>query len=352
MQIVSLLLSFVLSYLATPFAIKFATRFGLVDDPSVRAHPANTHTEVTPRAGGIPIFVAILITSFVAIAVNKLLAGILLGGALTVLIGILDDHYDLSPYLRFFLNFLVVGFVILFGLGTPYVNNPFGGIIRLDTVVWQINFFGIHQFLPLANLFSLIWIVALMNFVNWSKGVDGQLPGFVAVSSFFLGVLAYRFSGHSISAGDTALFSFIIAGAFLGFLPYNFFPQKIMPGYSGGSLAGFLLGVLSILSWGKFGTLILVLSIPLVDAVYVIVRRLSAGKSPFRGDALHFHHRLLEIGWGKRRIAVFYWGVSFLFGASSLFLQGFEKILAGSIVFIGLAFFILIMNRIKLEHRN
>lgn len=340
-------MAFVISYVSTPLVIRFAQRWGLVDNPKLRSHPANTHEGVIPRAGGLPIFIAIVLCVFLFIPVSKLVIGILLGALITTCVGVLDDAVDLSPYLRFLLNMVAVGTVIMFGLGTPYINNPLGGVFRLDSVVWTFDFFGTHNFLPIANLFSLIWIVALMNFVNWSKGVDGQLPGFVSVSAFFLGVLAYRFSAYSIDATDVALLSFIVAGAYGGFLPWNFFPQKIMPGYSGGSLAGYFLGVLSVLAFGKLGTLVLVLSIPLVDALYVFMRRVVAGKSPFRGDGGHFHHRLLQIGWGKRRIAVFYWGVSFLFGASSLFLHGFEKLLAGSIVVISLAFFILIIERIK-----
>lgn len=347
MPVFAWVMAFVGTYVTTPLTIRLAKWLGLVDNPRFRKHPANTHEGIIPRAGGLPIFLSIVLGIFLFIPMSKLVIGIILGALITTLVGLFDDAYDLSPYLRFFLNIAAVSTVILFGLGTPYINNPFGDIVRLDTIVWTFNFWGTHSFLPVANLFSLIWIVALMNFVNWSKGVDGQLPGFVSVSAFFLGLLAYRFSGYSIAATDVALLSFIVAGAYTGFLPWNFFPQKIMPGYSGGSLAGYFLGVLSILAFGKLGTLALVLSVPLVDAMYVFVRRLSAGKSPFRGDGGHFHHRLLQIGWGKRRIAVFYWGVSFLFGASSLFLPGFEKILAGSIVFISLAFFILIIERIR-----
>jgi UDP-GlcNAc:undecaprenyl-phosphate GlcNAc-1-phosphate transferase len=120
-----------------------------------------------------------------------------------------------------------------------------------------------------------------------------------------------------------------------------------MPGYGGGALAGYLLAVLSILSWAKLGTLFLVLSMPLVDAFYVILRRLKDLKSPFKGDAGHFHHRLLTIGWGKTRIALFYWFVSLLFGVSSLYLQGVEKIFALILVSVSLALFIVVINRIK-----
>ena len=120
-----------------------------------------------------------------------------------------------------------------------------------------------------------------------------------------------------------------------------------MPGYSGGALAGFFLGVLSILSWGKIGTMLLVLSVPLVDAIYVVARRIINKQSPFKGDAGHFHHRLLKIGWGRRRIAVFYWIVSFLFGMAALFFHSMQKVLAILFVVVLLACFIVIIDRIR-----
>jgi len=341
------IISFLISFLTTIPTIKLAKNFGLVDDIRKRKHPAHTHQGIVPRGGGLPIYLSILITALVFIPLNKILVGILIGGFLIIVMGLLDDYFDLSPYLRFFVNLLIVAIVILFSLGIPYISNPLGGVIRLDTVVVKFNFFGEHKFLLLANLFSIFWITALMNFVNWSKGIDGQLPGFVAIASLFMGILAYRFVGHDISTQSVILLSFIVAAAFAGFLPWNFYPQKIMPGYGGGALAGFYLGVLSILSWGKLGILMLVLSIPLTDAIYVIFRRLFNLKSPFRADAYHFHHRLLKIGWGRRRIAIFYWLISFLFGFSSLFFRGEKKVLALLSVVILLAIFIGITNRVK-----
>lgn len=333
--------------LSTRIIIPFARKFGLVDDRSIRKHPAQTHRGIIPRAGGIPLFLGICVATLLFIPLNKIIIGVLLGAFATVIVGLLDDRYDLSPYSRLFLNFLIAAVTILFGLGVPYIGNPLGGVIRLDTVVLTIPFFGVHTFLVFANLFAIFWIVTLMNFVNWSKGVDGQMPGFVAISSFFLGILALRFTGHNISAVSVSMLAFIVAGSFIGFLYYNSYPQRIMPGYGGGALAGFFLAVLSILSWAKLGTLLLVLSVPFIDALYVIIRRIATLQSPFRGDAGHFHHRLLQIGWGKRRVALFYWLVSLLFGFSSLFLQGEEKLLSLMIVSICLAFFIQIINRIK-----
>lgn len=343
----TLIISTVLSFIFTIPTIRFAKKFNLVTDTKKRFHPAHIHRGIIPRAGGLPIYLSILLAAIFLIPISKIMSGILISSLLVVLIGLLDDYFDLSPYLRFFLNLLVSTIVVGFGLGIPYISNPLGGSIRLDQ--WKITFdlFGKHSILVLADLLAIIWLTWIMNMVNWSKGVDGQLPGFVAITAFFLGLLSQRFTAHDINVQAVALFSFIVAGAFLGFLPFNFYPQRIMPGYGGGALAGFLLGVLSILSFGKVGTAILILAIPTIDAFYTIIRRVKNKQSPFRADWGHFHHKLLELGWGKRRIAVFYWVVSIMLGISSLFLKGLEKLLAFLMTGIILLIFILTIEKVK-----
>lgn len=344
--------SFVISAMITPYVIRLAHRFGLVDDPSKRKHPANTHTGIIPRAGGLAVFIAIALGALVFIPVSKILAGVLIGAFLITLVGLLDDKYDLSASRRLIMHIIIISLVIFAGLGVPYISNPFGGVIQLDQYRWTYELFGVQrEFLVVSNIFSLLWIVAIMNFVSWSSGVDGQLSGFAGISGIFLGLIALRFTAHDITSESVALMGFITGAAFLGFLPWSFYPQKIMPGYSGGTLAGFMLGVLSILSWGKIGTLILVLSVPLVDAVYSILRRVKEGKSPMKGDAGHFHHRLLQIGWGRRRIAVFYWFVSFLFGVSAILFESLQKVLALGIAVVLLALFISVTNHLKTHQK-
>lgn len=345
--IIIFVVSTLLSYFLTYPVIFLAKKYNLVTDRKKRSHPAHTHQGVIPRGGGLAIFGAILITSLFFLPLSKIMTGILAASFILVLLGLLDDYYDLSPYLRFVINIFISTLVIGFGLGIPFISSPFGGVIRLDQLKISLDFFGTHNVLYLADLLAIIWLTWTMNIVNWSKGVDGQLPGFVAITALFLGLIAQRFTGHDISVQAVSMFAFIIAGAYLGFLPHNFYPQKIMPGYGGGALAGFLLGILSILSFGKFGTAILILAVPMMDAVYTIIRRVKKNKSPFKADWGHFHHKLLEIGWGKRRIAVFYWSVSLILGIASLFLGGLEKLLAFITVGIVLLFFILIIDRLK-----
>ena len=351
LNVLVFIIASLLSYLFTIPAIYFAKKFHLVTDKKRRVHPAHTHEGLIPRGGGVPIYLALLVSTFLFLPLSKIVLGILISSFILILVGILDDYFDVSPYLRFFLNVVISALVIGFGLGIPYISNPFGGVIRLDQ--WKLSFdlFGNHSVLVLADILAIIWLTWIMNMVNWSKGVDGQLPGFVAITAFFLGLLSQRFTAHDISVQTVTLFSFIVSGVFFGFLPFNFFPQKIMPGYGGGALAGFLLGILSILSFGKIGTAILILAIPTIDGVYTIIRRIKNKRSPFRADWGHFHHKLLELGWGKRRIAVFYWSVSIILGIAALFLKGIEKLTAFVTLAIVLLVFILLIENVKRVRR-
>jgi UDP-GlcNAc:undecaprenyl-phosphate GlcNAc-1-phosphate transferase len=341
------IISFLISFLATIPLILIAKKINLVTDKDKRYHPAHTHVGIIPRGGGIPIYLALCITSLIFLSVNKIVFGILLACFLLVVVGILDDYFDLSPYLRFAANLFISALVIAFGLGIPYLSNPFGGIIRLDQWQVTIEFLGTHKLLVVADILAILWLTWTTNMVNWSKGVDGQLPGFVAITAFFLGLISQRFTSHDVSVITVTLLSFIVAGAYLGFLPFNYYPQKIMPGYSGGALAGFMLGILSILSFGKLGTAILILAVPMIDAFYTMLRRIKDKKSPFRADWGHFHHKLLEIGWGKKRIAWFYWLISLVLGLLSLTLKGAGKLIAFVIVGILLLIFILKIEQIR-----
>lgn len=315
-------IAFILSFLITIPTIKFAKVFGLTTDTKKRHHPAHTHTGVIPRAGGLPILISFLITTIVFIPIQKLIIPVLIASILLVVVGLLDDKYDLSPYTRFILNFLIAGIAISGGLGIPYISNPFGQPISLMSPQIAFNFFGEHTIWVVADLIAIFWLVAMMNITNWSKGIDGQLPGFVGIACIFLALITRKFSDYNIDAAHTRTLAMIVAGAFLGFLPWNFYPQKIMPGYGGGTLAGFLLGVLTILSFGKVGTLFLLLSIPILDGFYAILRRLHHRQNPFRGDAFHLHHLLLRRGWDKRVIVAFYMIVTTFCGAISLVLPG------------------------------
>lgn len=345
----NIILPFVITALltcsATPLVIRIAYRFGFVDDPKKRFHPAHTHKGIIPRAGGLALSIGIIGGILLFLPVTKLIMGILLESLLLAIVGLADDRKDVNPYIRFSSNALAAAIVVGLGAGIPYITNPFtGGVLHLDT--WRISFelFGRHSILVWADLLAFLWILWTMNIVGWSAGVDGQMPGFVTISAIVLGILSLRFSLADPSQMTVTIFAAIVAGAFLGFLPWNVYPQKIMPGYGGKTLAGFLLGLLGILSYGKLGTALLVLGVPMIDAVYTLIRRIGKRKSPVLADRGHLHHRLLDLGWGKRRVALFYWTVSAILGAIALTVRSQEKLFVLLLTVAGIGGFLLWIN--------
>lgn len=338
-----LLISFLISFSLVPLVIRLAKKAKLVDDPK-RRHPAKTHQGTIPRGGGLGIYLAMIVTAAFFLPFSKALTGIFLAGFLTVLIGLWDDFRDLSPYFRFLMNFVAAATVVGLGVGVPFITNPFDGVIHLDTVRITFEFFGEHSILVWADVFAILWIVWMMNVIGWSAGVDGQLPGFVVIACMVIALLSQRFAAHDISQAVVKDLALITAGAFLGFLPWNFYPQKIMPGYGGKSLAGLMLAVLSILSGAKVGTAVLVLGLPMIDGIYSLARRILSKKSPFRADRGHLHHKLLDLGWGRRRIAVFYWGVSAILGFFALSLNSQGKFFAVILVAVLLGGFLAVLK--------
>ncbi|MGB6838708.1 MAG: MraY family glycosyltransferase [Microgenomates group bacterium] len=321
------LVSLSVAYVVTPFVIKLAKRFGIIDDPKKSKHPKVIHTYPVPRGGGLPIFLAIFITSLLFLPLDKHLRGILAGTLVLAVMGILDDKYNLSPYLRLLIGLFAAGLPIIGGIGISFISNPFNGIIDLSHPQIAFELFGeIRTIWIISDFFALLWIVFLMNMLNMgAKGIDGQLPGVSAIAAITIAALSLKFSAD-IAQWPVIILAAITAGAFLGFLPWNFYPQKIMPGYGGSTLAGYLLAVLSILSTTKVGTLMVVLGVPLVDTGYTIVRRTLAGKSPVWGDRKHLHHKLLDAGLSKKQVSAFYWLVTALLGCLALYLNTSSKL--------------------------
>ena len=318
------LISSITSFVVTPTIIKNAKRLGILDDPKKNKHPKVIHTTPTPRGGGIPIFTAFLVGTLLFLPIDKHIIAILLGAFVLVIMGLVDDRYNLNPYIRLFIGFVAALIPIATGIGISFFSNPFGGIVNLDN--WII-----------ADILALVWIIFLMNMVNMgAKGVDGQLSGVAIIAAITIAFLSLKFSADIIEWPVITLAA-ITAGAYLGFLPWHIYPQKIMPGYGGAILAGYLLGILSILSTTKVGTLMVVLGVPLIDTGYVIVRRILSGRSPVWGDRGHLHHKLLDAGLSKSQVASLYWGLTAILGIMALNLNTTSKLytIIGVGVFVG-----------------
>ncbi|MCL4418913.1 undecaprenyl/decaprenyl-phosphate alpha-N-acetylglucosaminyl 1-phosphate transferase [Patescibacteria group bacterium] len=345
--------AFAVTALATPISLIFLRKLGIVDDPSSHKHPAIIHKYPIPRGGGIPLFMGVAIAGFFFLPLTKIVVALFFASAISLIIGVLDDKFDISPYARFFVNIVAAGIVVGSGVGMPFVTNPFGGILYLNTFRIAFDFFGHHSILIFSDIIALIWIVWVMNMLNWSKGVDGQMPGIIAISAIVIGLLSLRFPVIDQANFISARLSFILAGAAMGFLIFNFYPAKIFPGY-GATAIYLLLATVSILSSAKLATAILVMGVPMIDGAFTISRRIITGRSPFWHDKKHLHHLLLHLGFGQRRIALFYWIISAILGSLSLLLssrgKGFAVIMV--IIIVGGALLFLHFFLRKTENEN
>ena len=341
------------AFIATPLVISFAKKFNLIDDPKKDKHPKKIHKYPVPRAGGLAPFIAVFISSLIFLPIDKHIVGILVGALLVVTIGVLDDKFNINPYVRLAANFATAAIPIAAGIGIAYITNPFNGILDLSHP--QINLFLLGETRSiwiLSDLFALLWIVFLMNILNLgAKGVDGQLPGVVIISALTIAFLSLEFSAD-VAQWPVIILAIITAGSFLGFLPWNFYPQKILPGYSGSTLAGYLLAILAILATTKVGTLLVVLGIPIIDTGYTIVRRILSGKSPVWGDTGHLHHRLLSAGLSKKQVAIFYWLMTAILGIVALYLNASSKLytILGVTIFVG-SMLLLLHKRVRISNQ-
>lgn len=352
-----LVISFVLTCLITPLTIILAKRYGLVDDPQKRPHPAHIHQRVIPRAGGLAIYLGLILSISIFLPIEKYLVGIILGITILLIVGLADDKMiKFNPYLRLALIFFAAAAAVGAGIGISFINNPLihlpnlpdnltGPLIRLDQLVIPVEFYGSHKLILFADLLAFFWITTITQVINWSKGVDGQMPGITLVTAVTLGLLSLKFYW----LGDPqqlqiAKLAFIVAGTSFGFLIFNWHPAKIFPGFSGSTILAYMLAVLAILSGAKLATALLVLAVPTVDFVYTFWRRVLSGKSPVWGDRGHLHHRLLDLGWSHQQISLFYMLGSAILGAIAVLVDTQSKVFAVAAVATIFAGFILWLN--------
>ncbi|MFA4880463.1 MAG: MraY family glycosyltransferase [Candidatus Doudnabacteria bacterium] len=314
---------------------KLALRFRILDYPIL---PRKIQKAPIPLLGGLAVYAAfVLVVLFYLFFTHSLatgtirlknMIGILVGGLFLMIGGILDDKYNLKPWKQFIWPLLAAAAIVASGIGIKYATNPLGGLFYFDQVKIEIfTLAGIPYYLTLfADLFAFFWILGMIYTTKYLDGLDGLASGVTTIGAVILFFLSLSQAVHQ---PETALLSIICAGVFLGFLVLNFHPAKIFLGEGGSTFAGFMLAVLAILAGGKIATTLLIMGIPILDALWVICRRVFfEHRSPFKGDAKHLHFRLLGIGFTHRQAVLFLCFLSFAFGVSGLFLQAKEKLLA------------------------
>ena len=198
-----------------------------------------------------------------------------------------------------------------FGVAIGTISNPFGGYFNLRNLVIHTS---IGEIFVWADLFAVIWIVGMINVVNWLDGLDGLaagVSGIAALSLFFLSLTPI------VNQPAVALISIILAGSVVGFLLFNFSPARIFMGDAGSMFLGYSLAVFAMISGGKITTAFLVLGFPILDGLWVILRRIYSGVSPWTSDRKHLHHRLLDLGLTQRQVVLILYLLTIVFGMAA-----------------------------------
>jgi UDP-GlcNAc:undecaprenyl-phosphate GlcNAc-1-phosphate transferase len=324
-----------LAFVLTPLVRRIALRVDAVDQPDTR----RVNVVPIPRGGGVAVAAAfIIVAAAIGIANGEVHVlpvpravgptsnvALLLGGALAAGLGVLDDYFDLRARWQFAFQLGLAVLAIGLDIIVELVNNPFApGVIRLDG--------------PFAIGFTVIWIAGMINSINFIDGLDGLSSGVAMIAAVTLGLISLT---AQVNQPFIAVLCFALAGSLLGFLRWNFHPATVFVGTSGVMFIGYTLAVLSILGSAKVAVALLVLGVPIIDAFWIIVRRISQGRSPFSPDRGHLHHRLLEVGLSHRQTVLLIYGICVGLGVLSLLLTGAGQVYAflGVFVVIGLVLF-------------
>ncbi len=300
-----------LAALLTPLAGRLGRRLGIVDRPGGR----RGHKGEVPRLGGVALFVSFAVAVGVAAWSGILasgysaddftrLSGLLVGGMGAFLFGLIDDRFDLPPGPQFACQFVLSLIALAMLLWLERFTLPYFGLVTLDAYPW-----GPWVYVPL----TIIWMMGMMNTVNWLDGLGGLAAGVGAILCLVLAIHMHRVEQPSV-----ALLPLALLGALLGFLPYNVAPSRVFLGSAGAFFLGYGLGGMGLIAGGRVATVLLVMGLPVVDVAWRIFDRVRHRRSPGQADRGHLHFRLLDMGLSERAIVLFYWGFCALFGVLAL----------------------------------
>jgi len=295
------LIAFAIVVLLTPAVGGMARLLGVVDRPAER----RLNKRPIPRLGGLAIFLGILVPSLAFLSLDGEMRGIVLGAAVACVVGAVDDFRGLDPLPKLAGQVAAASIPLAFGVWIDHFTFPFVGVVDLSPWVGM----------PL----TVVWIVAVMNMVNFLDGMDGLAAGVCAIAGLTFAILAL-----SLGKVDAAILSAVVAGACIGFLRHNFFPARIFMGDSGALVLGFTLATVSISGLLKTASTVvlflplLVLAVPIIDTSFVVAKRVKYGQPISSPDRSHLHHRFMNIGFSQRRAAVTMWAWTASLGAAAL----------------------------------
>lgn len=295
----------------TPLAALLARRVGAIDQPRGRGLAPGG----TPLLGGLAMLLGVEIALFLALApFSEALSTVAEAAIVITLVGALDDRFDLLPGVKLVGQIIAAVLVVDGGLIVDIATLPFVGRV---------------EFGALGGPLTVLGLVAVMNIVNFSDGIDGLAAGITAIAAAAFAVVAFdlgRVEGGTLAA--------ITAGAALGFLIFNFHPASIYMGDAGSNLLGFLLGCSAILGAVKTQAALalvfpfLILAVPVLDTAFVVLKRLKYRQPVYHADREHFHHRLDRIGFSVRKTVLLLYGWTFAMASVAVisrFVQPFDS---------------------------
>ena len=345
---IAFLLAFIVTFMATPYTIKIAHKVGAVDVPKDQRR---MHKKAMPKFGGPAVILGFLVSVIYLLIVMSIensinlfgiehygqkLLGMLLGIMIISIVCIVDDIKTIKPITKLIGQVLAAIVTVAFGVRIEDITLPF-----LNTIEMQEMF---------SIIITVIWIVGVTNAINLIDGLDGLSSGISVISAISLLIIFVLNDSPMVAI----LLITALAGALVGFLPFNFAPAKTFIGDTGSNFLGFSLSIISILGVAKTYTAavivlpLIVLGLPLFDTFWAIIRRLIKGKSIkaiFKADKGHLHHRIVAKGFSQKQAVLILYGISATFGI-------FAVIMLESGIWKALSFLLMVIVAISLGYRN
>lgn len=323
-------IAFVLSFSTTPLAKRVAYIIGAVDIPR---DGRRMHKRPIPRCGGLAIIFGFMASVLCFGPPTKGLAATMIGAGIIAIMGVVDDCKNLDAKFKFVVQILAALIVVVIGdYRIEVMTNP--------------NIFSDSPYIVfpwwVSGILSVLWIVFITNAVNFIDGLDGLAAGVSAIMSVSLVFIAIRAGEYSVAVVGTALM-----GACFGFLPFNFNPANMFMGDTGSTFLGFILATLSIQGVFKsyaiisFAVPLLILGLPLFDAMFAMIRRMLKGQSPMTADRGHLHHRLIDMGFSQKQTVFILYAISGILGITAVLLAERGAVMALTILVLVLVFIVL-----------
>ena len=345
---IAFLLAFIVTFVATPYTIKIAKKIGAVDIPKDKRR---MHNKSIPRFGGPAVIAGFIVSVIYLIIMMTMentidlfgeeqygmkLLGMLLGTLVLSAVCVVDDTKTIKPLVKLLAQVVAAIIVVAFGVRIDEIALPFINAPQMN----EVFSIGI----------TILWIVGVTNAINLIDGLDGLSSGISVISSVSL-LIIFVLNGSPIIS---IVLIAALAGALVGFLPFNFSPAKTFIGDTGSNFIGFSLSIISILGMAKTYTAavivlpVIALGLPIFDTLWAIIRRLIKGKSIkaiFKADKGHLHHRLLRKGYNQKQAVLIMYGISAMFGI-------FAVILIDSGIWKALSFLLMVIVALGIGYKN